>query len=62
MKNNRNEMEAMGIICNIQTMQQIIYKEQFKYEQFNYCTIEELRTLQESLIIIYNKQFHIIAK
>lgn len=30
----RNEIEAMNIICNIQAMQQKIYRKQFAYKQF----------------------------
>lgn len=53
----RNEVEAMTIICNIQAMQQKIYGKQFAYKQFKGNTIEELRKLQDQMIIEYNKTF-----
>ena len=53
----RNEIEAMNIICNIQAMQQIVYGKQFEYEKFKGNTIEELRKLQEQMIIEYNQTF-----
>lgn len=55
MKQQRNEVEAMTIICNIQQMQQLVYGKQFTYEQFNGNSIDELRTLQEQLIQEYNQ-------
>jgi hypothetical protein len=55
MKNTeRNEIEAMNVIINIQQMQRIMYGKSFLYNDFNANTIEELRTLQDSLIIVYN--------
>ena len=53
----RNEIEAMNIIINIQTMQEKVYGEKFEYKQFNGNTIEELRKLQNDMIIEYNKTF-----
>lgn len=53
----RNEIEAMNIICNIQAMQQKIYGKHFAYKQFKGNTIEELRKLQDQMIIEYNKTF-----
>ena len=50
----RNEIEAMNVIINIQQMQRIMYGKSFLYNDFNGNTIEELRTLQDSLITVYN--------
>lgn len=56
MKNTiqRNEIEAMTIICNIQMMQDVAYGQRFEYNQFSANSVEELRKLQESLIPVYN--------
>jgi hypothetical protein len=54
----RNEIEAMDIIINIQCMQDCIYGKRFTYYQFNGNSVEELRKLQDSLIIEYNKTFN----
>jgi hypothetical protein len=54
----RNEIEAMGIICNIQMMQNKIYGYQFEYDKFNGNSLEELRELQNNLINEYNKTFN----
>lgn len=56
-KTNRNEFEAMTIICNIQMMQDKVYGSRFEYDQFNGNTIEELRELQEKMIKEYNATF-----
>lgn len=53
-KAERNEVEAMQVICNIQAMQQAINKTSWTYASFNRYTIEELRQLQESYIQKYN--------
>jgi len=57
MKNNRNEIEAMGVIVNIQMMQEKVYGKKFEYKQFKDNTIEELRNLQDRMIIEYNNTF-----
>ena len=51
---NRNEIEAMTIICNIQMMQEKVYGSKFEYYQFNGNTIDELRNLQDAMIKEYN--------
>ena len=53
----RNEAEAMTIICNIQMMQDKIHSKHFDYGQFSGNSIEELRKLQERLIPEYNATF-----
>lgn len=53
----RNEIEAMTIICNIQMMQDKIHGKHFEYNQFNGNSIDELRDLQDRMIIEYNGTF-----
>mgnify|MGYP003502686452 CR=1 FL=1 len=53
----RNEIEAMDIIINIQMMQDKVSGEHFQYDQFSGNTIEELRNLQEIMIKQYNESF-----
>jgi hypothetical protein len=55
--NAQQEIEAMNVICNIQMMQQKVYGESFAYDQFNDNTLEELRTLQDKMIVEYNNSF-----
>ena len=50
----RNEIEAMTIICNIQMMQDKVYGERFDYDRFKGNSIEELRELQDQMIKEYN--------
>lgn len=50
----RNEIEAMSIICNIQAMQKTIHGQHFEHASFNANTVDELRDLQSSLIPEYN--------
>ena len=57
MKNNRNEIEAMGLIVNTQAMQEKVNGKRWEYKQFKNYDIEQLRTLQDSMIIEYNKTF-----
>ena len=51
----RNEIEAMNIIINIQTMQNYIHGECFDYSDFSSNTIDDLRNLQDEMIKEYNK-------
>lgn len=51
----RNETEAMNIIINIQTMQDALYGKHFEHADFNGNTIDELREIQDELIVLYNK-------
>lgn len=53
----RNEIEAMPVIINIQMMQDKVYGKHFEYYQFNGNTIEELRELQDAMIKEYNESF-----
>lgn len=57
MKNNRNEIEAMELIINIQTMQEKVNGKRWEYKQFKNYDIEQLRTLQDSMIVEWNKTF-----
>lgn len=57
LRNVRNEVEAMTIICNIQMMQDKVHGEHFEYWRFNGNTIEELRNLQDEMIKEYNASF-----
>ena len=57
MKNNRNEIEAMGLIVNIQTMQEKVNGKRWEYKQFKNYDIEQLRTLQDNMIVEWNKTF-----
>ncbi len=56
-KQNRNEIEAMTIICNIQMMQDKVYGKKFEYKQFNGNSIDELYKLQDAMIKEYNATF-----
>lgn len=49
------QVEAMQLIINIQTMQERIYKRRFSFEEFQGNTISELRELQNLMIIEWNK-------
>lgn len=51
----QENIEAMTIIINIQTMQDKIYGKRFEYDDFNANTVEELRNLQSQLISEWNK-------
>lgn len=53
----QQEIEAMSIICNIQMMQDRVHGKRFEYKQFAGNTIEELRTLQDTMIKEYNNTF-----
>lgn len=53
----RNEIEAMVIIVNIQMMQSKVYGKQFEYENFKGNSIDELRNLQDIMVIEYNNTF-----
>lgn len=57
LRGERNEVEAMTIICNIQMMQDKVNGSHFEYHQFNGNTIEELRDLQDEMIKQYNATF-----
>ena len=57
MKNKRNEIEAMNIIINIQMMQKKVYDVSFSYKAFDGNSIEELRELQDKMIVEYNNSF-----
>lgn len=52
----RNEIEAMNIICNIQAMQKVIWGEGAKYEQYKSNTVDELRAIQTELLKAYNEK------
>ena len=49
------QVEAMQLIINIQTMQERIYKRRFSFEEFQGNTIAELRELQNNIINEWNK-------
>jgi len=51
------EIEAMQIICNIQTIQKKTTGSSFDYDSFNGNSIEELRNLQEIAIKDWNNTF-----
>lgn len=53
----RNEIEAMTVIINIQMMQDKVYGKRFEYDDFKGNSIEELRELQDKMIIEYNNTF-----
>jgi hypothetical protein len=57
MKNNRNEIEAMGVIVNIQMMQEKVNGKSWEYKQFKNYDIEQLRNLQDKMIVEYNNTF-----
>lgn len=60
MKNTkRNEIEAMTVICNIQMMQDKVHGKHFEYDQFNGNSIEELRDMQDRMIVEYNNTFKV---
>lgn len=48
------QVEAMQLIINIQTMQERIYKRRFSFEEFQGNTLAELRELQNNIINEWN--------
>lgn len=52
----RNEIEAMSIICNIQSMQKVVWGYPAKYEQYKDNSVDELRAIQNELIKAYNEK------
>lgn len=48
------QVEAMQLIINIQTMQERIYKRRFSFEEFQGNTLNELRELQNNIINEWN--------
>ena len=54
----RDEIEAMTIIVNIQMMQDKVHGKHFEYYQFNGNTVNELRNLQDEMVKEYNATFH----
>jgi len=54
-KAERNEIEAMYVIINIQQMQKCIYGKSFAYDDFRGNSIGELYHLQETLLPLYNE-------
>lgn len=48
------QVEAMQLIINIQTMQERIYKRRFSFEEFQGNTLDELRELQNNIINEWN--------
>ena len=51
------EIEAMQIIINIQTIQEKTLGSSFDYDSFNGNSIEELRNLQEIALKDWNNTF-----
>ena len=51
------EIQAMDVIINIQTMQKKIYGKLFDHNDFNGNSLDELYELQSSLIPEWNKTF-----
>lgn len=49
------QVEAMQLIINIQTMQERIYKRRFSFQEFQGNTLDELRELQNNIINEWNK-------
>jgi hypothetical protein len=49
------QCQAQAIICNIVTMQKIIYGKSFEFSDFIDNTIDELRNLQNMLLCEYNE-------
>jgi hypothetical protein len=56
------QSEAMQIICNLQTIKNKIYNIQYYFEDFNQYTIDELRYLQNNLLIKWNNKIKEINK
>jgi len=52
----RNEIEAMDIICNIQAMQRAIWGDAARYDQYKSNTVDELRAIQSELLKAYNEK------
>ena len=52
----RNEIEAMNIICNIQAMQKAIWGDAARYDQYKSNTVDELRAIQSELLKAYNEK------
>jgi len=52
----RNEIEAMDIICNIQAMQRAIWGDAARYDQYKNNTVDELRAIQSELLKAYNEK------
>lgn len=52
----RNEIEAMNIICNIQAMQKVVWGYPAKYEQYKNNSVDELRAIQSELLKAYNEK------
>ena len=52
----RNEIEAMDIICNIQAMQKAIWGDAARYDQYKNNTVDELRSIQSELLKAYNEK------
>lgn len=52
----RNEIEAMDIICNIQAMQKAIWGDAARYDQYKNNTVDELRAIQSELLKAYNEK------
>lgn len=52
----RNEIEAMNIICNIQAMQKAIFGDTARYDQYKNNSVDELRAIQNELIKAYNEK------
>lgn len=52
----RNEIEAMDIICNIQAMQKAIWGDAARYDQYKSNTVDELRAIQTELLKAYNEK------
>jgi hypothetical protein len=58
----REQSEAMQIICNLQTIKNKIYNREYYFEDFNQFTIDELRYLQNTLLIKWNNKIKEINK
>lgn len=52
----RNEIEAMNIICNIQAMQKEIWGDSARYDQYKNNSVDELRAIQSELLKAYNEK------
>lgn len=52
----RNEIEAMNIICNIQAMQKVIWGDSARYDQYKNNSVDELRAIQSELLKAYNEK------
>ena len=52
----RNEIEAMNVICNIQAMQKAIFGDAARYDQYKNNSVDELRAIQTELLKAYNEK------